>query len=416
MKRCILLVLIFLISVSVLNAFNTGKSVLFADSYMLRAKGVEAAYWNPANLKQVKGIDFWLPIMNLGISVNNNSLDLDTYNYVVSQDFLDDEDKIKILNKIDGSLRSAVEGNISIIGFAFNNISFSSSLHLTGRLAVSERFVDLLLYGNTDSLYVFDKSTTDISGLSYADFTFGMGNFIIPFIPEPIPKIRAGFSVSALVGVGDANTQEFNGYFNSSMEGLSLQQDISLHTGIGGYGQKVMLGLASNVTPQLEVGLTLDNLFGKITWPFTTEARNISITADDVYASNIDEEFYDYTSETVDIDTYSTELPPELRLGALYSMKRANVSVDYLQGFKSSINNSNIGRISMAAQVLPLKFLPIGMGVCFGNSIYPWRVSYSIGLHTSTGEIGFGVQSIKQLFPSYKSKGLSIGSYIKVNI
>ena len=416
MKRYIFLVLIFLIFFSILSAFNTGKSVLFADSYMLRAKGVEAAYWNPANLKQVKGMDLWLPIMNLGICVNNNSLDLDTYNYVVSQDVLDDEDKQKILNKIDGSLRSALEGNISLVGFAFNNISLSSSLHLTGKLAVSERFLDLLLYGNADSLYVFDKSTTDLSGLGYADITFGMGNIIIPFIPEPLPKIRAGFSVSALVGVGNANTEEFYGYFSSSIDGVNLQQDISLHTSIGGYGQKVMLGLASNITPKLEVGLTLDNLFGKITWPFTTEARNIQITAYDVYAANINEEFYDYTSETVDIDTYSTELPPELRLGAFYSMKRANLSVDYLQGFKSSITDSNIGRISVAAQVLPLKFLPIGVGVGFGNSRYPWRVSYSIGLHTSTGEIGFGVQSFQQFFPNYKSKGLSIGSYVKVQI
>ncbi|HNV62196.1 MAG TPA: hypothetical protein PKN54_04525, partial [Candidatus Cloacimonas acidaminovorans] len=134
MKKLALLLLFCLLFLTALNAFNTGKSVFFADSYMLRAKGVEAAYWNPANLQQKKGIDFWIPIMNLGIGINNNSLDLDTYNYVVSRDTLNDIDKQKILNKIDGSLRSALEGNISIVGFAFDNMSLSSSLHLTGKL------------------------------------------------------------------------------------------------------------------------------------------------------------------------------------------------------------------------------------------------------------------------------------------
>ncbi len=72
MKRLALLTLFSLLLLTALSAFNTGKSVFFADSYMLRAKGVEAAYWNPANLQQKKGIDFWLPITNLGICINNN--------------------------------------------------------------------------------------------------------------------------------------------------------------------------------------------------------------------------------------------------------------------------------------------------------------------------------------------------------
>lgn len=416
MRKYSLILLFCLLALTALNGFNTGKSIFFADSYMLRAKGIEAAYWNPANIKPEKGIDFWIPLANLGLCVNNNALDLDTYNFVVSKDVLEEADKEKILNKIDGSLRSLVEGNVSILGFAFDNIVLSSSLHITGKLNLSERYLDLLLYGNSDSLYVFDKSTTDMNVLSYVDLTFGMGNYTLPFLPESVPDIRAGFSLSALVGVGNAKMDEFYGYFNSSMEGVDLQQDISLKTGIGGFGQKAMLGLASDVTPNLEVGFTLDNLFGKITWPLTAEERNIHITANDVYVANIDDEFYDASTETVDIDSYSTELPLEMRLSALYTYKKANFSVDYLQGMKSSITNSNIGRLSLAAQVSPVKVLPLGIGVGFGNKNYPWRISYSIGLHTNTGEIGLGVQSYKQLIPGYKSKGLAIGSYIRVSI
>jgi hypothetical protein len=416
MKKLALLLLFCFLFLTALNAFNTGKSVFFADSYMLRAKGVEAAYWNPANLQQEKGIDFWIPIMNLGIGINNNSLDLDTYNYVVSRDTLNDIDKQKILNKIDGSLRSVLESNISIVGFAFDNMSLSSSLHLTGKLALSERYLDLLLYGNTDSLYVFDKSTTDAGGLGYVDLTFGIGNLVLPYIPETIPPIRAGFSVSALVGIGNANLDDFFGYFSSSMEGVDLKQDIVLHTGLGGFGQKAMLGLASNITPNLEVGLTLDNLFGKINWFLTTEETTIKVVANDVYAANISEEIYDYANETVDIDSYSTKLPPELRLGTLYKIPWANFSLDYLQGFKTSIATSGIGRFSLAAQFLPWEYLHLNIGVGFGNRHYPWRISYGIGYSSKVVELGFGLQSVKNLIPGYKTKGIAIGSYMKVHL
>ena len=50
MKNNLFAFLAALLLASPLLAFNTGKSILFADSYMLRAQGVEAAYWNPANL------------------------------------------------------------------------------------------------------------------------------------------------------------------------------------------------------------------------------------------------------------------------------------------------------------------------------------------------------------------------------
>jgi hypothetical protein len=243
-----------------------------------------------------------------------------------------------------------------------------------------------------------------------------MGNFTLPYIPKTIPPIRAGFAVSALIGVGNAKMEEFNGYFSSSMEGADLRQDIVLHTGIGGFGQKAMLGLASNITPNLEVGLTLDNLFGNINWSLTTEETNIQVVANDIYAVNISEDFYDYSTETLDIGSYSTKLPPELRLGALYKMPWANFSLDYLQGFKTSIITSGIGRFSLAAQFLPWEFLLLNIGVGFGNSQYPWRISYGIGYYSNKVELGLGWQSVKNFIPGYKTKGIAIGSYLKVHI
>ena len=414
MKKLLIISLLILLSVTALSAIITGKSVFYADSYMLRARGVEAGYWNPANLIPSKYIDLWLPGVNTGVSIDNNSFDLDTYNYIMRLDYLQESDKQLILDKIDKSLHANVSGNTSIIGFTLGNMSFASSAHYMAKLALSERYLELALFGNTDSLYVFDKSNTDARALGYVDLTFGMGNLEIPFLPESFPKIRAGFSISALIGGANAYTDQFNGYLSSSMDGITLHQDMTVRSGIGGYGQKIMLGFASNPMENLELGLTLDNIFGKITWSAVTEDRNMHFTADSLYAANIGDDFYEESYETVDIENFSTELPPELRMAAMWRMKHGSVSMDYLQGFKRSVSTSSIGRLSFGAQYFPLPFLPLSFGLGLGNSTYPWRVSYGVGLNSKTGEIGLGVQSYNTLIPNYKTKGVSLGIFIRL--
>ena len=81
MKK-LLLLLLPLLCVSLLSGFITGKSLLFADSFMLRAQGTEALYFNPALLHPGYS-DIMLPAVNSAAFVANNSFDLDTYNYIM---------------------------------------------------------------------------------------------------------------------------------------------------------------------------------------------------------------------------------------------------------------------------------------------------------------------------------------------
>ncbi|GAB1467449.1 hypothetical protein MASR2M64_01180 [Candidatus Cloacimonadota bacterium] len=416
MKKLILLSLTMVIVFSSLAAIKTGKSIFYADSYMLRARGVEAAYWNPANLMAGKYYDLWVPGVNTGIFVNNNALDLDTYNYVMSQERLNNDDKQLILGKMDGSLRGSMRGNTSIFGYAFENMSISSSLTVAGKMSVSKDYLDLLLNGNTEAEYIFDTATNDLAALSFVDITFGMGGINIPYLPDKIPPIRFGFSASALAGVGNAEIEEYSGILRSSIDsGLYLSQDLTIRTAIGGTGFKGMIGFASNPLPGLEVGLTLDNIFGVIKWNMITENRNYSFEADSIYVANINEDFYTQTKSTEDIASYSTKLPAELRLGALWTYGIYSFSTDYVQGFKNSMVTSNIGRFSLATQVAPISWLPFSIGFSTGDSQNPWSASYGISLRSETGEIGLAVQSFETLIPNYKTKGISFGSFLRIN-
>lgn len=414
MKKLILISLSLMLLCINLSAIKTAKSLFYSDSYMLRAHGVEAAYWNPANLIPSKYIDIWLPGLNSGVTISNNSLDLDTYNFVVGQDYLDDAEKQMILDKIDNSLCASSNGNFSVMGYATSNLSFSSSVSYFANASISERYLELLLFGNTDSLYVFDKSQNDLKAIGYTDFTFGAGNFNLPYLPENFPAVRAGFSTSILTGIGSANLEEFNGYLSSSLDGISLHQDLRVKTALGGFGFKGMLGLASNPIPHLELGITLDNLFGFMNWNLVTEETSLHIAADSVYAVDLEDDFYEETHETTDVESFFTELPPELRMAALWTVKQGSFSVDYVQGFKDSAVTCKTGRLSLGAQILPVTFLPLHFGLGLGNSKYPWRASYGIGLRSKTGELGVSVQSFKTFFPSSKSKGVSIGLYTRI--
>ncbi|MBP7310550.1 MAG: hypothetical protein KA984_04615 [Candidatus Cloacimonetes bacterium] len=396
-----------------LAAIKTGKSIFYSDSYMLRARGVEAAYWNPANLMPTKNIDIWLPAANTGIQVSNNALDLDTYNSVVGDEYLDQAEKDALLNKIEGSLQGSFSGNHSIFGLTLGNMAFASSASYMGKTGISKRYLELLLNGNADSLYVFDNKSNQVSATSYVDFTYGMGNLTLP-LGEKIPPIRAGFSASILVGFMDGYTQRFEGYLSSTMDGISMHQDVTLRTGVGGFGFKSMLGLASQPYPGLDVGLTVDNIFGALKWSGKTEDRIYGFHADSVYVSNINDDFYTQTDETIDIDSYTTSLPPELRLAAMYTLSQLSISADYVQGFKNSVITDNTGRLAFGAEISPIPILRLHTGLGLGNSSYPWRISYGFSLRSSTLEGGLSVQSFQSVFPGTKSKGIAFGSFIRL--
>jgi hypothetical protein len=69
-----------------------------------------------------------------------------------------------------------------------------------------------------------------------------------------------------------------------------------------------MLGAACDLSQNLQLGLTLDNLWGKLTWSAVAEELQYSLVADSVYAVDIQDDFYVLRDERVAIADYATEL------------------------------------------------------------------------------------------------------------
>ena len=416
MKKLLLLCAAFMLLASVSAYSSTGRSMLYSDSFMLRARGAEANYWNPALLNRSYN-DVLFPVLNLGIYIANNSLDLDLYNSVVEKDFLTEEDKDEILDAIDEKLGVYAGSQIVLFGFSKGRSAVTSSLHLDAQGNLSEQYLELLLRGNTEDSYVFTKKQNNASALSYVDITYGMGDIRIP-LGKKLNPIQTGFALSILTGVGSGHTENYEGRFSSTYDGLSLKQDILLRAGLGGFGLKGTLGAAwQTPLPGLSTGFALDNILGFINWQARCMDFSYRLEADSVYVENLGEDLdalLTDESEEIEGKPFTTKLPLEFRGALLYDFPYASLSVDYFTGLTKTEYSPGTGRVAFALESKVPAVMPLFLGFTPGNSDYPWRVSYGIGLRTRKVECGLGVQSFKSLLPGYKTKGLAFATYFTI--
>ena len=409
MKKLSVLIIIAL-AFTLLGAMSTAKSILYADSYMLRCEGVEANYWNPARLNATYRAELWLPGLNSGVQLNNNSFSLDTYNYFVSQDTLFTADKKRILKDMKDVFSVNSEAFVSHLGFMMGNLALSSASRAFVKGSVQRDIFDVALYGNVKDRYRFSKKHNHASGLAYADITLGMGDLPLSFLPETVPPIKAGFSVSALAGIAHLETVKFDGKLSIDVEsGVNLDQEILARYALGGAGFKAMLGFYSRLSKELELGLTLDNLFGNISWLGEKEQHHILLTIDSLYVADIADEFITEHTESKKIGKYNIPLGTELRLAAKYTLPKVVLSMDYVQGFSESAVSSPRPQISMAAEMRPLKSFPLGFGLALPDGKNPAKYSYFTGISNRHLELLIGAQNIGSVIPGYKSKGLALG-------
>ena len=416
MKKALLLLLLCACLAALGATTFTSKSLLFADSFMLRAKGCEANYWNPALLNE-NTHDLWIPALNTGIFLGNNSLNLDLYNYIMDREYLTAEDKQHIMDAIDNKIAFEMGGQIGIFGITFGNVALSSSIHMGARSAFSEEYLQLLLYGNGDGsqVYEFTEEENYLEALSYTDITIGVGDIKAP-LPEKFPPIRFGFAGSLLGGIGNAHTEDLYGMFSSNLDGLTVQQDVLLRTGAAGYGFKGMVGMVIEPIPFVKAGITLDNIFGFINWGLVRQDLTAHFAIDSLYAIDIQDDFYEYDYSRTKGDPYTTKLPLELRLSGMFHTNQVSFTADYVKGFDDGAEVSKQGRFALGVELKPLPFIQVHLGYGSGNDNYPWRVAYGIGLNLKAVEFGLGIQSIENFLPGSSSKGIAFGNYFNIRI
>ncbi len=390
---------------SLLFPHSSSESLSYSGSYSTRAYGSAANYWNPANLSfplQARGE---LLLINSYFSIDNNSFSVSRYNEI-NGSYLTENDKRKIIKDLDGSLKLNTGFSHSIFGLAIQNWAISAGISMFSSAKLSDKYIDLLLFGNEyDYEYVFDENENSLDILSYGDLTFGISPYSFELHNY---TIHTGVSFSLLYGIATMSTENYYSEFHVSDEGIALNQEILLKSGFGGSGIKTMLGLRSDLSEDLSLAFTLDNLPGFIHWHNQTERTYYTASVDSVYISSLNEEIISHSDSTYTIDAFTTTLPLSFNFGALYRIKNANFSLDWKQSITNTVTSSKTPEISMACEYLPKSFLSLRFGIEPGLGEKPYGVSYGFGILTNDIDVGFGIKSYRAIFPSSYSRGLAL--------
>ncbi|MBM4404232.1 MAG: hypothetical protein FJ042_07635, partial [Candidatus Cloacimonetes bacterium] len=306
--------------------------------------------------------------------------------------------------------------HVGIFATTVGNVGIASSLTSYNRLCISKKYLRLLLDGNEDESYTFHDENNNLSSISFMDFTLAYGNLELPELFEGMPPTRFGVSGSILGGLHHIQSRDYSGSLTTSLDGLAFDQSFKLRSGVVGAGFKSMIAMATEPLPGLHAGVTLDNLFGFINWGLIAEERSFHYSVDSIYVANINEDFYFENITTNSVSSFTTKFNPEWRIGLMYNLNDIEISADWIQGTGRSAVTENKGRLALGAQLYAARHIPFQIGIAFGNSDYPWRLSYGLGLKTRIGEFGVGFQSFKAILPGTKSQGIALSTYMSIRI
>jgi hypothetical protein len=417
MKKYYILIVILLF-IGSLNAYTNAASMALADSYSLRAKGIETGYWNPANLYDSQETGYELYLLNAGISLASNFLSVSLYNEI-NGDSLTISKRKNILNKFDKSLQINANMKYSLLGYSFNQHSISIGLTINALGKLSKQYLDLLLLGNTETYnhnYTFSKKNNGFHALSYADMTYASSsktlNDIIPSLDyvQWLPDIKIGYSFSAILGISEADITKYDSHFSTNdSTGIHLDQEIKGRYGLGGYGMKLKFGMKSQVYDNLQVGITFDNLIGFVKWVGKTETVEFNVSTDSVFIADLSDNFITQNDTTYSIGSFETTLPTIFHFGTLYKYNKASFSLDWNQNFGPGIFYSTEPEVSLGSQYYVLPYLPLRLGFAFGNNDRNYKFTYGLGYEIDRFSLDIGFESVSQIFPNSDSKNISFG-------
>ncbi len=417
LMRKLLIFTALLSIVSLISATDVPASAMYGESFLQRANGVNAIYWNPANLANDRDFNRDYSFMCFSGGILNNSFSINLYNDNVGK-YLTESDKKDILGELEDAVKLKFKISTLLFATSSRNHGFSIGTNFYAKGKFSKKYFDLLLNGNEyNRVYTFDKSENGVSVLGYTDVTYAYSGLylknVLPFIENPesnykIPEVKVGVSVSALIGLMSMRTHKFDAELIAGDGGLHLDQNIELDKAAGGFGLKSSIGFSSDdIMDNLSVGLAFDNVFGFINWSGSAERNYITANADSVYIEELDDDVIESDNVTEDSEGWTTTLPLVFKFGSLYKINESsNVSFDWKQSTKTTVSTCAKPQISIAGEYIVKDRVPLRLGLSNGDETTAYAFTYSSGYRSNRLEIDFSVTSYDFLFPGNYSKGV----------
>ncbi len=371
------------------SACGDAASAGVAGAYTLRARGVEAASWNPANLGWNGAFDF--QIVAVQIQAGNNSFSLADYNKWNGTSW-SDQDKEQILSRIPGA---DFEGRFALAadapGLAMKGWALTIESEAFGDARIPREFAQLLLDGDVPG-QSFRLNHAGGGGMAWSEARLSHGRRIATVAGVPIV---AGLSLKYLQGWGYAGITNASGGFTTGADEIQGAADLTARTAQGGTGYGADVGVAGRLPSGWDLSLGVRDLGSSIRWNRKTEIHHDTATADSITLNNVQNNGTDLVAQSSSIEPgpgFKTALPSTATLAAGRSWLGAYVEADLTQPLNDVFGLGTKPTVALGASRRILGFLEPRLGWSAGG---PDGTVYAggLGLRLLSLELDLAVSS-----------------------
>lgn len=398
------LILVLLVPTDLEASENlSGRSVGMGGAYIQAARGVESAFWNPANLGLSQPSDRSLTILSLGINAYNNAFTLNEYNRY-NGSYLTADDKEAILGSIpaDG-FSGAAEASLLGLGVLWSPLAFTISARGTSDLLLPKDPIEILFFGNeiNDTILL-----TDSDGEAYASVDIGL-SYGRPVWSKDEKQLFCGITARYIRGLTYQNVIQSEGEIFALETGINGEADFAVQSAQGGTGYGLDLGVTFKYDNNWEFGLAFNDLLGRIRWNKRTERKGYTLEIDSLLAEDFDlDSLVVDESYTQTIDAFTSRMPTVIRLGAAYRGKRTLLTCDFKQGLEHGMGVCRKLKTSLGIEYRVSCPLAVRAGLSVGGN-EGITIANGVGLKMGAYCLDVGVAVKKGLWPT-SSKGVSL--------
>lgn len=380
----------------------SARSAGMGEAHLAMATGVDAARYNPANLGLFSHRATCLQLAGFGGSITNNAFTLSDYNRY-NGSFLSQQDKDAILGKIpDEGLKLMVDAEAGALSVSSGAFAVTMTGVAQADVNLSRDLFELVLEGNTFA------DTIDVSS-SYSDFvsyaTIGV-SYGFPLTTVSGRTLAVGGTARYLRGLAVERVIDMKGLISTEWSGFAGQGNLTAQTATGGSGYSLDLGAVLDLGGGYTSGLTLENVYGTISWTRGTEEHRYTFAFDTTAGDVTDENYVTSNDTTLDIASFSTALPPVMRAGLAWSGKKLSWALDYTQGLRSQWGASTTPRIGAGVEWTGLRLIPVRLGFATGGR-NGTLFAFGSGLTLSAFHLDLAIQTGSSL-SAYSTRGANL--------
>ncbi len=380
-------------------ATPSARSYALANSFMARARGYEAAYWNPANLGLPDRPAWSVGLAGASAYLNNNSLSYGQISDLYGE-YIDSATKSELLASIreddpDKMFELDFDASAHVVSASIWRFAFGAGSMGAGNLELSPDAAEFLLFGNVGE----DGTGGDFSlegshGEAWA-ISGGFVSYAQPFTIPALDYLGLKFSIGATVkyGVAHGLVRLVDGGTMLTDDPLAAVVNAELLNSTDADAGRLWaadIGAAVDWDGLLVAGISLSNVLSSISWNEEDfEVTLVTARADYDSATSTDttlafNELSPDDQQNITEYLAQADVPRQLRLGVVFeAIPALTVSADYVELIGGTLRSRWDRTVSAGGELRLISALPLRVGLATDFSHF----AYTGGLGIYMGPV-----------------------------